>query len=157
MRRIFSFEGRKSKPDILIILLCMICLLSCDCTYKENGMQLKQKAIEKEVAFQALVDHFNSVIPKGNYIITFGVGSWGRVHLHYYINEGNIADRAKYFGDNDLRLHSAELDKLIKDLGWTYETIDKLTKELKEIKCDYIRNTDWYCKPVNIYNTPADL
>lgn len=64
-----------------------------------------------------------------------------------------MADPNNRFGGEHLKLHSPALDKALQDLGWTYETINTLTTGLKAVKFEYIRNTDAFGKPVNIYNS----
>lgn len=121
------------------------------CRGKNSVQQMREQVITKEKSFMRLVDDFESSLPDSNYIVKFGIGKYNAVNLTYYKNQGNVADM-DHFGGQNLYLHSPELDDAIKKLGWTYETIDKLSNGLKTIQCDYIRNTDWFGKPINIYN-----
>lgn len=133
-------------------LLALLCITNFGC--KQEHEQMKNQAIAKEELFKSFVDYFISSLPDSNYIVTFGVGHSNNVNITYYKNQGNIADKKNHYGGNNLRLHTPELDKAINDLGWTYVTINKLTQGLKAIQCEYIRNTDWFGKPVNVFNTP---
>lgn len=128
---------------------------SLGCKEKRDAAQLKKDAIENAESFQLLVDGFTSSLPDSNYIVTFGIVNGSNIELTYYKNEGNIADKKNHFGGQNLNLHSTELDKALKDLGWTYG--DKLTHGLKAIQCNYIRNTDRFEKPINIYNSPEGM
>ncbi len=143
--------------QIRILTILLLVASSFGCKEKGDTAQLKKGAIDNEKSFQLLVDGFSASLPDSNYTVTFGIRNGSNIDLTYYKNEGNIADNKNHFGGQNLDLHSNELDKAIKDLGWTYETVDKLTKGLKAIQCEYIRNTDWFGKPINIYNTPEGM
>jgi len=135
-----------------ILLWISVCF---GCKEKKNVEQLKKGVIENEESFKQLIADFELSLPDSNYIVTLGLGNNSSVNLTYYKSQGNIADKKNHFGGQNLKLHSAELNYAIKNLGWTYETIDKLTQGLNAIQCDYIRNTDWFGKPINIYHDPS--
>ncbi len=143
--------------QIRILAILLLVSFSFGCKEKRDNAQLKKDAIDNERSFQLLVDGFTASLPDSNYIVTFGIRNGSNIDLTYYKNEGNIADKKNHFEGQNLDLHSIELDKAIRDLGWTYETVEKLTQGLKAIQCDYIRNTDWFGKPINIYNTPEGM
>ena len=146
--------GQFMMKQIQIVALLSLISLCIGCKEKKDVALLRKVAFENEVSFKHLVDDFTSSLPDSIYLITFGVGNSSSVNLTYYRNQGDIADRKNYFGGNDLDLHSTELDNALKDLGWTYETITNLTRGLNAIQSDYIRNTDWFGKPINVYNSP---
>lgn len=133
----------------------MAICFSLGCNEKRDAEDLKKAAIDNEKSFQNLVDIFTSSLPDSTYTITFRICDGSSVDLTYYRNKGNIADKKNHFGGQNLNLHSTELDNVMKDLGWTYETIDKLIKGLKAIQCDCIRNTDWSGSPINVHIVPS--
>jgi hypothetical protein len=147
MKRQFKILG--------FLTLISFCILISACKGKKDVEQLRYNVIANEALFESLVDYFTSVLPDSSFIVTFGVESKNYINLSYYKNQGNLADPNNHFGGVHLKLHSLELDKLLKDLGWTYETINNLTKGLKAINFDYICNTDFFCKPINIYDAPS--
>ena len=132
-------------------IIILLCILNLGCKDKNKSEFLKDNVIANEDSFNKLVDYFISVVPDSNFIITIGVGTKNTVDLIYYKNEGG---NAKYIGGNKLKNHSLELEKVLKNLGWTYETINTLKKGLNDINCDYIGNTEYHFKPINVYNTP---
>lgn len=135
-----------------MLLLISICF---SCNERKDSEQLKNEVIEKEVLFIQLVNDFESSLPDSNYVVTFGIGSSiENVNLTYYKNNGNVSDKKNHFGGQNLQLHSPELDNVMENLGWTYQTIEKLATDLNAIQYDYIRNTDWFGKPINIYDSP---
>ncbi len=143
--------------QIQILVMLLLISFCFGCKEKKNVGQLKKGVIESEDLFKQLVDDFESCLPDSNYIIIFGINNNSSVNLTYYKNQGNIADKKNHFGGQNLKLHSTELDRIIKNLGWTYKTIDKLKQGLKAIQFDYIRNTDWFGTPINIYDDPSGL
>ncbi len=143
--------------QIRILSILLFVSFSFGCQEKRDSAQLKKNVINNEKAFQLLVDGFTASLPDSNYIVTFGIRNDSNIDLIYYKNEGNIAGKSNHLGGKNLSLHSTELDNAIRDLGWNYETVDKLALGLKAIQCNYIRNTDWFGKPINIYDTPEGM
>jgi len=147
MKRQFKILG--------FLTLISFCILISGCKRKNDVEQLRHKVIANEALFESLVDYFTSALPDSDYLVTFGVDKSDRVNLSYYKNHENLHDPNNHFGGEHLKLHSPELDKVLKDLGWTYGTINNLIKDLKAIQFEYIRNTDWFGKPINIYDAPS--
>lgn len=156
LRKFITLLNYTMKRYLKILgFLILIFILAFGCKRQKEPEQLKQEVITNEALFKSLVDYFTSVLLDSNYIVTFGVDKPNSVNLSYYKNQGNLADPKNQSGGEHLNFHSPELDKLLKELGWTYETVNKLTAKLNAIHFDYIRNTDRFCKPINIYNTPG--
>ncbi|MBN9383772.1 MAG: hypothetical protein J0H74_23650 [Chitinophagaceae bacterium] len=148
-----------NKPVVILVLIVVLCIIyyfyrgsyfTGKLDKKYTREQLVKNFNEHENDFTELVMLFNTyVYKKKEYNVSFGLGNGGRISL---VLKPTVIDPAsKIIGGEDLELGSAKLDTALLSLGWTKDTAKKIAEKLDRIKCDWIRTTEIYANPIEIY------
>lgn len=117
---------------------------------KYSREELVKNFIHNEKSFFDLVEYFNSINPKEEgQTVSFGLGKKNTVKLYIYPTV--IDPDNKILGRDDLTLDSKELDSVLIKLRWTNENVRTLRDKLLATKCDWIRTTEVYGNPIQIY------
>lgn len=118
---------------------------------KYTREELNQNFIQHEKEFADLVTYFNSKVSNDkNQRVSFGLSKGNKVNLIIYPVVTDPAN--KIVGRNNLELGSSELDAVLAIVGWTNETVTGLKDKLSKTNCDWIRTTEIYGNPIEIYN-----
>lgn len=117
---------------------------------KYTREKLTENFVRNESKFDELVTFFNAkIINVKEQTVSFGLSKANKVSL---IISPNVIDPAnKTIGGNDLELGSPKLDSALVLLQWTNETVGALKDKLAKTNCDWIRTTEIYGKPVELY------
>lgn len=125
-----------------------------DFDIKHSREELNQNFIQHEEEFADLVTYFNSKINDvKNQRVSFGLSKGNKVNLILYPVVNNHAN--KIVGGDNLELGSSELDSALELVGWTNEIVTVLKDKLTKTNCDWIRTTEIYGNPIEIYNKPS--
>jgi hypothetical protein len=104
--------------------------------------------IKNEQEFSSLVYYFESILPdSGKYNVKFGIGKKkDQIDLVVFpLNSDPI------IGGDGLELNSPQLDSTLALLQWDKETLTTLKTMLSKTNCQWIRTTDFYGQPIEIY------
>jgi hypothetical protein len=121
---------------------------------KYTREELTQNFIQHENEFADLVTYFNSKVPNDKkQRVSFGLSKGNKVSLIIY---PTVIDPAnKIIEKENLELGSPELDSALTILGWTNETAKVLKDKLSKTNCDWIRTTEVYGNPIEVYNNQS--
>ncbi|HYH13616.1 MAG TPA: hypothetical protein VD794_00255, partial [Flavisolibacter sp.] len=81
--------------------------------------------------------------------VSFGLSKEGGINL--IIRHTVIKPSNKMVGGYDLEVGSQQLDSALAVLHWTNETVIDLKNKLARTNCDWIRTTEIYGKPVELF------
>lgn len=117
---------------------------------KYTREELVKNFIQHESDFSDLITLFNAKVPKDKeQTVSFGLSKGNAFDL---IIRPSIIDPAnKIIGGNNLKLNSPKLDSALAVLGWTNETVKILKEKLSKTNCNWIRNTEVYGNPIEMY------
>ena len=117
---------------------------------KYTRKELNKNFIQHEKDFSDLVILFNSRNSEGKeHIVSFGLGKGNKIKLR--INPSVIDPKNAIIGGDNLEIGSPKLDSALTMLGWTNETIKLLRDKLFKTNCDWIRSTQIYGDPIEMY------
>lgn len=117
---------------------------------KFDREQLNDNFLKNEKTFNSLISLFREKTANvDGYTVALGVNRNNRISLNLYpvvIDPAN-----KILGVDDVEIGAVKLDSILRVLNWSKVLLIEFKDKLKQVGCNWIRTTQIYGSPVDIY------